>query len=120
MGTKDDEAEEYARLEREWAKLSPIERIHGKPTRKTVSGLPDGRSLRKTGHVVQLAMRVHPKTKVTAMALVARDGHGSLVNFYKNMLTLYQNTHGAIDPSQLPTEEELIRLIEMERLARDE
>jgi len=44
-GSKDDEAEEYARQERERAKLSPIERLHGGPTRKTVSGLPDLRSL---------------------------------------------------------------------------
>lgn len=120
MGSKDDEAEEYARLERERAKLSPIERLHGGATRKTVSGLPDLRSLRRTGNVVQLAMRVHPKIKATAMALMARDGHGSMVALYMDMLKLYQNTHGPIDPSMLPTEEELVRLFEMERLARDE
>ncbi len=120
MGHKDDEDEEYARQQRERAKLSPIERLHGGPTRKTVSGLPDLRSLRRTGNVVQLAMRVHPKIKATAMALMARDGHGSMVALYMDMLALYQNTHGAVDASQLPTEEELVRLIEMERLARDE
>ncbi len=120
MGTKDDEDEEYARQARERAKLSPIERLHGGPTRKTVSGLPDLRSLRRTGNVVQLAMRVHPKIKATAMALMARDRHGSMVALYVEMLNLYQKTHGPVDPSMLPTEEELVQLIEMERLARDE
>lgn len=120
MGNKDDEDEEYARQARERAKLSPIERLHGGPTRKTVSGLPDLRSLRRTGNVVQLAMRVHPKIKATAMALMARDRHGSMVALYVEMLNLYQKTHGPVDPSMLPTEEELVQLIEMERLARDE
>lgn len=85
-----------------------------------MSGLPDLRSLRRTGNVVQLAMRVHPKIKATAMALMARDRHGSMVALYVEMLNLYQKTHGPVDPSMLPTEEELVRLIEMERLARDE
>ena len=123
MGHKDDEDdedEEYARQARERAKLSPIERLHGGPTRKAVSGLPDMRSLRRTGNVVQLGMRVHPKIKATAIALVARDGHGTMVSLYMEMLSLYQKTHAPVDPSMLPTEEELVRLIEMERLARDE
>jgi hypothetical protein len=120
MGSKDDEAEEYARQARERAKLSPIERLHGGPTRKTASGLPDMRSMRRTGNVVPLAMRVHPMIKATAMAIMARDRHASMVALYIEMLELYQKTHGPIDRSQLPTEEELVQLIEMERLARDE
>lgn len=114
-----DEDEEYARQARERAQLSAIERLHGAPTRKTVSGLPDLRSLRRTGRVVQLALRVHPKVKATAMAIMARDGHSSMVALFEEMLQMYQKTHGPIDPSQLPSEEDLVRLIEMERLTRD-
>lgn len=114
-----DEDDELERQALERAGLSAIDRLHGSQVRQTASGFPDLRSLKRTGRVVQLPLRVHPKVKAIVMAILARDRHPSFVALFEDMVELYQRTHGPIDPALLPSEDELVRRIEIERLTRD-
>lgn len=101
MQGRDDEDEERERQERERARLPVIDRLHGGPVRTTVSGFPDQRSFRRTGRVVQLPLRVHPRIKVMIDAILRRDKHPSIVALFEAMLDAYQQVHGVIDPATL-------------------
>ena len=101
------------------ATLPALDRLHGAPRRVTASGFTDLRSTRRTGRVVQLPLRVHPRVKAVVDALLERDGHPSMVALIEAAIDAYQQVHGVIDPELLPSEEELVRRIERERHLRD-
>lgn len=115
----DDEDEEWRRQQRELARLPLVDRLHGTPKRTTVSGFTDQRSYRRTGRVVQLPIRVHPKSKAIVDALLRRDNHASMVALFEAMLETYQKVRGPVDPASLPSDEDLVRQIERERRLRD-
>jgi len=59
----DIEDEERRRQERERKKLPLVDRLHGSSPRITASGFEDLRSKRRTGRVVQLPLRLHPRVR---------------------------------------------------------
>ena len=110
-----DEEKERVRLQREREKLSPIDRLHGSPPRTTKSGFLDGRSNRRTGRMVQLPLRLHPRVRAIVDAIMVRDRHPSMVALFEEMIEAYQKVHGAVDTSLLPSDQELIHRIEQAR-----
>ena len=119
MGGNDGEEEERRRQQRERERMSLTDRLLGRPPRKTASGFDDLRSKRRTGRVVQLPIRLHPRVRAIVGAIMERDQHPSLVALFEEMLAAYMKVHGGIDQSLLPSDEELIRRIEDERDKRD-
>lgn len=119
MGATDEEDEERQRQQRERERWSLTDRLIGKPRGKTASGFDDLRSNRRTGRVVQLPIRTHPRVKAMIDAILVRDQHPSLVALFEEMLAAYMQVHGAIDQSKLPSDEELVRRLEQERDKRD-
>lgn len=115
MRSNNDEDEERLRLARERAAQTLQDRLVGHPPRVTKSGFPDGRRKRATGRVVPLGLRVHPRFKALWDRLLERDGYPSGVVFAEILLETYQQVHGAIDRSELPTDEELVSNFEAER-----
>jgi hypothetical protein len=117
MRENDDEKEERLRQARERAAQTLTDRLLGSPPPLTKKGFPDKRRRRATGRVVPLGLRVHPRFKVIWDKLMERDNIPSGVVFAEELLELYQEHRGAIDESELPTDEELAQQIEK---ARDE
>jgi hypothetical protein len=115
----DGEDEERRRIERERQKMAPTDRFHGSAPRRTADGSPDLRSWRRTGRVVQLPVRVHPRVKAITLAIIQRDNIPSLVVLFELMLEAYQKEYGPIDEADLPTLEELAENMEKERDKRD-
>jgi hypothetical protein len=93
--------------------------LHGSPPRTTASGFKDLRSNRRTGRIVQLPLRLHPRIKAIIDAIMIRDKHPSVVALFEEMVDAYCQVHGAIDQSMLPSDEELVLRIEQERDKRD-
>lgn len=116
---QDDEEEERKRQELERARMPLVDRLHGAPARTTASGFKDLRSKRRTGRVVQMPIRVHPRVKAMTDAIMQRDGHPSLVSLYEEMLDAYFDRHGPLAQALLPSDEELVERIEKERDKRD-
>jgi len=114
-----DEEEERRRQERERARLPLVDRLHGSSPRITASGFEDLRSKRRTGRVVQLPLRLHPRVRAIIDIIVERDKPPSLVALFEDMLEAYLEKYGPIDQSLLPSDEELVRRIENERDKRD-
>lgn len=104
---------------RERARMPLLDRLHGGPPGTTASGFKDLRSNRRTGRVVQLPLRVHPKIRAIIDAIMIRDKHPSVVSLFEEMLDAYQKIHGPVHESELPPEEELVRRLEDERDRRD-
>jgi hypothetical protein len=119
MSAIDDEEEERRRQERERARLPLIDRLHGKSPRITESGFEDLRSKRRTGRVVQLPLRLHPRVRAIIDIIIERDKPPSLVVLFEDMLEAYLEKHGPIDQSLIPSDEELVRRIEKERDKHD-
>jgi hypothetical protein len=119
MVGSDDEEAERKRQERERERLSHVDRLHGSAPRTTSSGFKDMRSGRRTGRVVQLPLRLHPRVKAIIDAIMAQHRPPSLVALFEEMLEAYLEKHGDIDQSRLPSDEELVRRIENERDKRD-
>ena len=115
----DDEDEERKRQERERKQMSFLDRVHGGPPRITVNGFTDIRGRRRTGRIVQLPLRLHPRVKAMVDHIMERDRPPSLVVLFEVMVEAYLDKHGPIDPADLPSDEELIRRIEQERDKRD-
>lgn len=118
--SSNDEAEERRRQQRERARMSLVDRLHGEAPRTTKSGMLDQRSMRRTGRAIQYPLRVHPRTKAMLDAIRQRDGYPSNVVMLEAFLETYQQVHGALDASLLPTDEELIEMIEAARDKDDE
>jgi hypothetical protein len=108
MSASDDEEEERKRQERERAKLPLIDRLHGASPRITASGFEDLRSKRRTGRVVQLPLRLHPRVRAIIDVVMERDKPPSLVVLFEAMLEAYLEKNGPIDVSLLPSDEELV------------
>jgi hypothetical protein len=119
MSASDGEEEERKRQERERSRTSFLERLYGSEFRTTASGFTDGRSLKRTGRVIQLPLRVHPRIKAMLMAIVERDKVPSMVVLFEEMAQAYLEKHGDIDWARLPSDEDLVRRIEQERDKRD-
>lgn len=119
MSVGDDEAEERKRQQRERERMSLTDRLFGRPPRTTASGFDDMRSKRRTGRVVQLPIRLHPRVRAIVGAIMERDQHPSLVVLFEEMLEAYMQIHGPIDETKLPSDEELVRRLEDERDRRD-
>lgn len=119
MSASDDEEEERKRQERERAKLPLIDRLHGRPRRITASGFEDLRCKRRTGHVVQLPLRLHPRVRAIIDAVIDRDKPPSIIALFEDMLEAYLEKNGPIDQSLLPSDEELVRRYEKQRDKRD-
>lgn len=115
----DDEEEERKRRDRERASMSFLDRVVGRPRRITVNGFEDDRGRHRTGRIVQLPLRLHPRVKAMVDHIMERDRPPSLVVLFEVMVEAYLDKHGPIDPADLPSDEELIRRIEQERDKRD-
>lgn len=115
----DDEAAERQRQARERAQLPVVDRLHGSEPRKTASGFRDLRSNRRTGRVVQMPLRLHPRVKAIIDAIMLRDRHPSMVALFEEMVETYQQVHGPIDLTALPSDDDFVRQIEQERDKRD-
>jgi hypothetical protein len=116
---EDWEEQERQRLQRERKQLSPTDRLHGAPPRTTVHGFVDQRSELRTGRVVQIGLRAHPRIKAMMDAIKKRDSIPSMVVLLELMLEAYQKVYGALDESELPSLEDLVEQIEKERDKRD-
>lgn len=116
---EDWEEQERQRQQRERQKLSPIDRLYGNPPRTTVHGFDDLRSDLRTGRVVQIGLRVHPRIKAMMDAIKRRDSIPSMVVLLELMVEAYQKVYGALDESELPSMESLVEQIERERDKRD-
>lgn len=115
----DGEEDERRRLEQERRKMEPTDRFHGSAPRRTADGFLDQRFLRRTGRVVQMPIRVHPRVKAIILAIKERDNIPSLVTLFELMLEAYLKEYGPIDEADLPTLEELAGNMEKERDKRD-
>jgi hypothetical protein len=115
MSAKDDEEQERRRQEQERARLSKRDRIHGAPPVITASGFEDGRSRNRAGNVVQFPVRMQLRSRAIIDAIMKRDNVGKQVVLFEMMLEAYQQVHGAIEQSEIPSDEELIRNLEKER-----
>jgi hypothetical protein len=115
MSAKDDEEQERRRQEQERARLTHRDRIYGAPPVITASGFEDGRSLNRTGNVVPFPVRLQLRSRAIVAALMKRDNVGKQTLMFEMMLEAYQQVHGAIDTSAIPSDEELIRNLEVER-----
>lgn len=114
----DGEDEERKRQEQERKKLPLIDRLHGGPPRITASGFKDLRSNRRTGNIVQLPLRVHPRVRAIIDLIMERDKPPTLIALFEDMLESYLEKR-PIDVSLLPSDEELVRRYEQERDKRD-
>lgn len=119
MHGNSDEDEERRRQEQELARLSPTDRLYGTGPRLTASGFEDRRSKRRTGRVVPLPLRLHPRVRAIFDAIMERDNHASAVVLFEVFVETYQQQHGAIDESQLPSDDELVRRYLREQGKRD-
>jgi hypothetical protein len=115
----DGEDEERRRLERERKRLEPRDRLYGYAPRRTADGFPDQRSERRTGRVVQMPLRVHPRVKAMMLAIKKRDNIPSLVMLLELMVEAYLKEYGPLDEDELPTLEQLVEAMERERDRRD-
>ena len=115
MSAEDDEEQERRRQERERARLSHRDRIHGAPPLITASGFEDGRSTNRAGNVVYFPVRMQLRSRAIIAAIMKRDNVGKQTVLFEMMLEAYQQVHGAIDKSEIPSDEELIRNLERER-----
>lgn len=111
----DDEREERERQKRERARLTFLERLYGIPFRITASGFKDRRSLRRTGRIVPLPLRVHPRVKAMVDAIMERDGVPSYVVLFEQFAQAYIEKEGDIDWDKLPKDETLLEQIERKR-----
>lgn len=120
MTPDDDERAERDRQSHERAQLSFLERLYGKAFRVTRDGFIDGRGPRRTGRIIQLPLRVHPRMKAMVMAVMERDRVPSMVVLFELMAQAYLEKEGDIDWSKLPSDEELLKRIEDKRDEDDE
>lgn len=111
----DDEEQERKRQKRERELLSFLERLYGIPYRITSSGFVDGRSLRRTGRVVQMPLRVHPRIKALVMAIMERDKFPSMVVMFEQFAFAYLQQTRDIDWEKIPKDEALLEQIERKR-----
>ena len=111
----DDEREERERQRRLRASQSFLERLYGIPFRITASGFIDRRNLRRTGRVVQLPLRVHPRVKAMIDAIMERDQVPSYVVLFEQFAQAYLDREGDIDWSKVPKDEVLLEQIERKR-----
>ena len=115
MSGEDDEEQERRRQEQERARLSHRDRIHGAPPVITASGFVDGRSRNRAGNVVQFPVRMQLRSRAIIDAIMKRDNIAKQTILLEMMLEAYQQIHGAIDQSEIPSDEELIRNLEKQR-----
>lgn len=115
MTRADDEDLERQRQSRERARLSFLERLYAKPFRVAKTGFTDGRSERRTGRIIQLPLRVHPRMKAMVRAIMERDGVPSMVVLFELMAQAYLEKIGDIDWSKIPSDEDLLLRIENKR-----
>lgn len=115
----DDEAEERRRQEAERRKLSLLDRLYGTPPRRTADGFEDRRSARRTGRLIQLPFRVHPRVKAIILAIMERDRIPTLVMALELFVEAYLKVTGPLDEAALPSMEEIVERIENERDRRD-
>lgn len=115
MSRHDDEEEERRRQEAERQKMSLEDRIYGEPPRRTTTGDEDIRSLKRTGLILSLVFRTHPLVKAMVLAIIKRDQIPSLAVALELFVEAYLKTTRPLDPSELPTLEEIVRRIEQER-----
>lgn len=111
----DDEEEERKRRDKERRKLSFIDRLHGEAPRTTAGGFRDGRSKKRTGRVIPILVRVHPRVKAMLDLILERDGVPSMVTLLEEMIEAYCELHGKINQTELPSDDELLQRLEKER-----
>ena len=114
MSDKDDEEEERARQRKERRRLSTTNRWHKKPPLITKDGSPDMRSDRRTGRVLQLNVHVTPRVRAMVLAIKHRDGPPSLAVLFEEMVAIYLEKNGELDPALIPSDEELAERMEEE------
>jgi hypothetical protein len=104
---KDDEDLEWQRQKRDLAKLPLVDRIFGRPPEETVAGFIDGRSKRRMGRVVQFPLRLQLRCMAVVEVIMQRDEYKHRTHLFEDMLAAYLEKHGAVDVSQIPSDDEL-------------
>lgn len=107
-----DEEEERKRRDKERSKLGFIDRLHRKAPRTTDTGFRDGRSKKRTGRVIPILVRVHPRVRAMLDFIMERDGVPSMVTLLEEMVEAYCKVHGEVQRSELPSDDELLQRYE--------
>ena len=109
MQGDDEEEQERQRLERERARLDPVDRVYDKPPRITAAGDRDRREARRKGRVIQMSLRMQLKVRAVLAFIIDRDDHDGLPELFEILLQLYLEKYPGIDEKDLPSEDEMIR-----------
>jgi hypothetical protein len=112
MSDKDDDEEERQRQRKENRRMAPKDRWHKKPPLVTKSGRKDLRSNLRTGRVEQMNVKLTPLTRAKVEAILDRDQLPSFAVMFEEMVDIYLEKHGALDPKLIPTDEELAEIME--------
>lgn len=103
MPGREDEEEERRRQERKRKSMPPIDRLYDNERDPD-----DFRTQKRTGRLIPLYLRLHPRVKAILVAIMARDRAPSVAALFEDMLDAYQKVYGAIDSSQIPSDDELV------------
>ena len=115
---KDEEAE-WRRLEAERASKESIHRMYAE-MRITAAGDDDIRHERRTGRLLQMSFRMHPKTRQLIRAIMRLPHRPpSLVVLFEQMLEAYLKQYGGLNDSDVPSDGEAIDMFLKERDKRD-
>jgi hypothetical protein len=119
-GRDDDEADEMRRRQRERQQLRADDRLYGESKKTRKDGLPDGRSDRRTGRVFAKNFKMHPRTMFLFRAICQHESIPSETAMFEELLRLWEQHNGPIDPSLMPSDEEIAAIIEAARDKNDE
>ena len=110
----DDEKEEWERLKAERRKKSFFDRLYDSDPAPSDDGSENQQKHRRTGRLIALGLRGHPRTKAMMIAIRDRDEVPSLVVLLELALEAYLKVHGAED-LDIPSDDEIIERLEAER-----
>jgi hypothetical protein len=115
MSDKDDEEEERQRQRKENRRKTPMHRWYEKPPATNKDGGPDIRSERRTGRVLQMNVKLTPQVRAMVVAIVVRDRPPSFAALFEEMVKIYLEKYGELDPRLVPSDEELAERMEEAR-----
>ena len=102
MSDKDDEEEERLRQRKENRRMTPKDRWYKKPPVVTKTGRRDLRSDQRTGRTEQMNVKLTPRLRAMVEAILDRDQPPSFAVMFEEMVDVYLEKHGALDPKSDP------------------
>ena len=100
-------------------KMSFMDRLYGSKLDATADGFPNQQQARRTGRVVALGLRGHPRLKAMMIAIRKRDNVPSLVVLLELAIEAYLQVHHSNDNLDMPSDEEIITKYEREQDKRN-